>query len=238
MQRAAIRMGCGGSAIIHRRDAFFQAKSYRVAIEKNFWEENFVIKHGDIIFTQIGSSQNAISAVTEGYRGAHVNHVGVALKNNKGTFVLEAFPPEVRVTNIDVFLRRSNDAEKKPRYLVGRLNSSFSSLVPLAIDYGLQLRDLPYDQFYLTDEKALYCSELVVDMFKAANGGEPFVVERPMSFRDKVTGEILEAWTHYYQQFGMEVPDGEPGSNPGDISKDPRLEVVHIEGKLTGYHAS
>jgi hypothetical protein len=33
----------------------------------------------------------------------------------------------------------------------------------------------------------------------------------------------------------MEVPDGEPGSNPGDISKDSRLDVYDVVGDITGY---
>lgn len=196
-----------------------------------------MIEHGDIIFTQIGSSQNAISAVTEGYRGARVNHVGVALRNAKGTFVLEAFPPEVRVTQVDVFLRRSYDSTSNPRFMIGRLLDPFRSLIPEAIKYGLTQRNVPYDELYLTDEVTLYCSELVVDMFKHANGGNAFFLEQPMSFRDRTTHEILPAWVDYYARFGMAVPEGEAGSNPGDISKDARLTIVQVAGNLTGYSA-
>lgn len=193
--------------------------------------------HGDLLFTQIGSAQNAISAVTEGYRGARVNHVGVVVLNNKGAFVLEAFPPEVRVTQIDVFIRRSNDFSGKPRYIGARLHSAHTHLIQPAIAYGLSRRDVPYDDLYLTDESALYCSELLVDMFKVANNGAPFFTEHPMSFRDPATSQILPAWIEYYERFGMEVPDGEPGSNPGDISKDQRLAITKVIGAITGYVA-
>jgi hypothetical protein len=101
--------------------------------------------------------------------------------------------------------------------------------------YGLQQRDIPYDRRYLTDEAALYCSELIVDMFKAANDDVAFFEESPMSFRDTETGELHEYWIRYYDYFGMEVPDGEPGSNPGDISKDSRLDVYDVVGDITGY---
>lgn len=194
-----------------------------------------MVEHGDFVFTQIGTPANAISAVTEGYQGARVNHVGVVLHNSKGLFVLEAFPPEVRVTQIEVFLRRSSDLEGKPRYLVGRLEATYRYLIPKAVAHGLMLRDTPYDQLYLTDESTLYCSELVVDMFKVANGGAPFFQEHPMNFRDLVTGEIHPAWVEYYARFGMPVPDKQPGSNPGDLSKDARLSIVLVSGKITGY---
>lgn len=194
-------------------------------------------EHGDILFTQIGSDQNAISAVTEGYRGARVNHAGIVVKNNKGVFVLEAFPPEVRVTQLEVFLRRSNDLSGNARYISARLRPGHTNLVHPAIQFGLGLRNIPYDVLYLTDESALYCSELLVDMFRAANNGVPFFTERPMSFRDPGTGEILPAWVEYYERFGMDVPDGEPGSNPGDISKDLRLIILQVVGDITGYVA-
>lgn len=94
---------------------------------------------------------------------------------------------------------------------------------------------MPYDQLYLTDPSALYCSELVVDMFSVSNGGRPFFEESPMSFRDTVTGEIHPAWIYYYQKFGMPVPDGQPGSNPGSMSLDNRVEILRVEGPPAGY---
>lgn len=192
---------------------------------------------GDLLFTLIGSDENAISAVTEGYKGARVNHVGVIVCNNYGVFVLEAFYPEVRVTSIDVHLRRSLNESKAPRSLLGRLNVEYRHLIPEAVKYGLSVRNTPYDDLYLTDPKALYCSELVVDMFAAANGGQPFFIEEPMSFKDLKTGKIHPAWIEYYAQFGMSVPEGEPGSNPGALSKDPRIEILEVQGPPVGYCA-
>jgi Permuted papain-like amidase enzyme, YaeF/YiiX, C92 family len=195
-----------------------------------------VYHHGDLVFSQIGTNANAISAVTRGYNGARLNHMGVIVKNNAGWFVLEAFPPEVRVTQIDVFKRRSaNPLGAEERYVVMRLASTHRALISPAVQYGLSVRDTPYDQLYLTDPTSLYCSELVVDMFRSANGGMEFFAERPMSFRDRVTGQVLPAWVEYYDKFGMSVPDGQPGSNPGDISTDVRLDLVEVQGPPGGY---
>lgn len=197
------------------------------------------MKQGDLIFTQLGRIDiDAIAAVTEGIGGALLNHVGVVIENNWGTFVLEAFHPEVRVTSLQVHLRRSQDSTGSARYLVQRLKPAYSSLIADAVRYGLAQRDIPYDEVFLTDQAALYCSELVVDMFAHANGGTPFFQERPMSFRDKVTGEIHPAWISYYDRFGMEVPDGEPGSNPGDLSKDQRLTLVAVSGPIVGWRGA
>ncbi|MFC5706856.1 YiiX/YebB-like N1pC/P60 family cysteine hydrolase [Aeromonas eucrenophila] len=194
-----------------------------------------MFESGDLIFTQIGPPDNAISAVTKGYGGARVNHMGVVVLNNYGTYVLEAFPPEVRVTNLAVHLRRSEFEPGKPRYIHARLRDEHKALIPSAISYGLEKRGMPYDVIYLTDELALYCSELVVDMFKHANGGVAFFPEKPMSFRDLKTGEISPSWVDYYETFGMKVPEGEPGSNPGDISRDIQLNILSVVGVITGY---
>ncbi|MGL6603493.1 YiiX/YebB-like N1pC/P60 family cysteine hydrolase [Aeromonas hydrophila] len=196
-----------------------------------------MFENGDLLFTQIGPPDNAISAVTEGYGGARVNHMGVVLLNNYGAYVLEAFPPEVRVTSLAVHLRRSELGPAKPRYIHARLRNEYKSMIPNAIYYGLEKRGMPYDFIYLTDELALYCSELVVDMFRHANGGMEFFPEKPMSFRDVNTGEILPSWVAYYETFGMKVPEGEPGSNPGDISRDIRLNILSVVGDITGYSA-
>lgn len=192
------------------------------------------MKTGDLVFGLYGSADNAISAVTEGYSGARVNHVGVAVETQFGTFILEAFHPEVRLTKFEVYSRRHSDAFGVPRLLFGRLKHDYLHLIEDAIRYGIEQRNVPYDKLYLTGEGALYCSELIVDMFKHANGGTEFFKENPMSFRDTKTGELHEGWKEYYAYFGMAVPQGEPGSNPGDMSKDEKIEIYKIEGVLPG----
>ncbi|MGC6482351.1 MAG: hypothetical protein ACON4T_02110 [Synechococcus sp.] len=88
------------------------------------------MENGDLIFSFIGSAHNAISGVTEGFRGARVNHVGMVIRNARGVFVLEAFHPEVRLTRLAVFIRRSHDEHDAPRYLVGRLIEQHRHLIP------------------------------------------------------------------------------------------------------------
>lgn len=192
------------------------------------------LRTGDLVFSLIGQADNAISAVTSGYRGVRVNHVGVLIETAYGPFVLEAFYPEVRLTSFPVFSRRSHDEAGQPRLLLARLLPEYHGLIDDAVRYGLDRRDTPYDHLYLTGENMLYCSELVVDMFRHANGGVDFFAERPMSFRDTETGDIHPFWVEYYAYFGMSVPEGEPGSNPGDISLDERLDVYGLVGNLLG----
>ena len=161
--------------------------------------------------------------------------MGVMVRNQRGLFVLEAFPPEVRLTNLAVFRRRSQNDAGDARLMLARLKDDYSDLITPAVRYGLAQRDIPYDQLYLTDEGALYCSELVVDMFKDANGGIEFFPETPMNFKDNQTGEVHPSWIAYYAYFGMAVPEREPGSNPGEISLDSRINVYEVIGNIPGY---
>lgn len=193
------------------------------------------MRNGDLIFSFIGPSDNAISAVTEGFRGARVNHMGVIVEVDQALFVLEAYPPKVTSSDLDEFVSRSADAAGNPRFMVGRVHQMYSNLVHSAVMYGLAQREVPYDVRYLTDQAALYCSELVVDMFKFANVGNEFFQEQPMSFSDTKSGQIHPFWTAYYKRLGIPVPAGEPGSNPGGISRDLKLYIYDVVGEIPGF---
>jgi hypothetical protein len=195
------------------------------------------ILDGDLVFSSIGEIDNdPISGVTEGYRGARLNHMGVAVNTKQGLCVLEAIYPEVRLTTWESFQRNSAWPQGSDQYrlLVGRLQDEYQFLIDGALTHGLALKATPYDKLYLTDQAALYCSELVVDMFTTAIGGSQFFRERPMSFRDPLTGEVHPGWQAYYDYYGIAVPEGEPGSNPGDISRDGRLDIVEVVGTIPG----
>lgn len=56
---------------------------------------------GDLVFTQIGDPENAISAVTSGWKDARVNHMGVVTASENGCSVLEAYVPGVQLTKLE-----------------------------------------------------------------------------------------------------------------------------------------
>ena len=192
---------------------------------------------GDLLFLDLNcfAGCDAIEVVEPGVYGARISHVGIALNVGGVPYVVEAFPPEVRLTPLKVYCRRSVDEKARPRICVGRLVAEKRHLIPAAIDHAVSLRNLPYDQVYLTGEDAYYCSELVIDAFKYANGGRELFDEKPMSFRDPRTGEVLEYWTKYYAYFGRTVPEGEPGSHPASMSRSPFLQIVARMGALAGW---
>ncbi len=198
---------------------------------------NYKHSAGDLLFQDLEcvSACPAIETVKLGYRGANVSHVGMYLVVGGLPYIIEAFPPEVRLTPFSVFMRRSVDGQKRPRVFVGRLRSQHQDLIPAAREEAFRLRGLPYDAVYLTGEEAYYCSELIVDCFKVASGDVDFFPEEPMSFRDPKTGKILDYWIQYYAFFGRPVPEGEPGSHPATLSLSDKLAITHRYGDIANW---
>ena len=196
---------------------------------------NFTLEDGDLLFQDLACRFlcEAIESVTPGYRNADITHIGIYKKGGDQDFVIEAVPPEVTVTPLAEFLSRSKDDFERPSVFVGRLRDEYRHLIPAAIEKALELKGLPYDRFYLSGEDAYYCSELVVDAFRYANDDEEFFPEQPMSFINRNTGEVHENWKRYYKRLGMELPVGELGSSPGEISLSPKIEILHRYGFLT-----
>ncbi len=196
----------------------------------------FAFQSGDILFqdTECGAVCDAIRGVTEGFRGAEINHCGVYAEADGVAYVLEAITPRVVARKAAEFLGRTVDHRGRPRVMVGRINPEHHSLRPAALAWMWAQIGRPYDIAYLPDDRALYCSELVVKGFRHANGGQPFLPEVPMSFRDPVTDEILGSWVVYFERLGMDVPDGVIGSNPATLSLSEKLHVMAQLGDLTG----
>ena len=74
---------------------------------------------------------------------------------------------------------------------------------------------------------AIYCSELV-QMCYVDTAGRPIFGTIPMSFHDR-SGRILDYWTEFYRQRGMAVPEGQPGTNPGQLSRHSRVTTIELQ---------
>ena len=48
-----------------------------------------------------------------------------------------------------------------------------------------------------------------------------------MNWKDS-NGEIPVYWTQLFGMMGMEVPQGEPGTNPQEMAMSPALESVNV----------
>jgi len=188
------------------------------------------IKPGDLLFrdSNCGPLCDAIGKVTTGYDGANLSHVGIAAKDVNGQMiVLEAVSKGVVATDLQIFLKRGSDSNNQPKIMVGRLRQPYQRLIPAAIKEAEAMKGKSYDKAYIIDNDAYYCSELIYEIFRRANGGKPVFMLEPMTFKDPETGQTMPAWQEYFAKLGIDIPEGMPGINPSGISRSPAITIVY-----------
>ncbi|MDR0205860.1 MAG: hypothetical protein LBI45_01160 [Bacteroidales bacterium] len=190
--------------------------------------ESFYLQTGDLLF-QVGKSSElneAIGNVTFGESNIHYTHVGIVLVENDTVFVIEAISPEVCKTLLDTFLLRSANLEEKPIVAVGRLKQEYHDIIPQAIVRAKKLLGNPYDYIYSPDNDAYYCSELVTVSFLNKQN-IPIFETIPMNFCD-TDGNIPSYWIEHFEKYNAEIPENRQGSNPGDLSKSDKIDIVYL----------
>lgn len=187
------------------------------------------LQHGDLLFNIASPSHDgiaqAIVSVAEGIDLQHVSHVAIVCQEPDGQFyALEASGKHGVWLHpiLSYFADSDHTSEGKPLVLLGRLKDP--SLVAASVERAKAFLGKPYDHLYLPGDSAIYCSELVHLSYFDAEGKELFP-QQPMSFHDRY-GMILPYWTEYYQQWDMAVPEGEPGTHPGGISRSDKIEII------------
>lgn len=193
------------------------------------------LRGGDLLFVVNGQGNN-ITDVTDGVDGLGIDHIAVFSDGN----VIEAIPKYGVVENpLDSFLVRLSDRES---VLVGRIEGLD---VEESVTNARKFLGKPYDDIFMPSDSAIYCSELVqksfvfkdvlkerdhnvkeVDSKATGSGDKHFVFGTiPMSFHDS-TGNVTEFWAKFYSARGLAVPEGEPGTNPGQLSRDPNVKIL------------
>ncbi|MFT6335033.1 MAG: hypothetical protein ACI86M_002586 [Saprospiraceae bacterium] len=190
----------------------------------------FTLQEGDLLFQDVdcGPFCEAVEKVTEGYQGADLSHVGMVIKTETEELqVIEATTKGVILTTISVFLEKSLDENGKPKVLVGRMKEVYRSLIPQAKRYAKALLGKKYDTVFDINNDTYYCSELVYEAFKNANGDEPIFKLFPMTFVDPDTEKTFGIWVDYYLELGADIPEGELGLNPGGMSRSEKLDIIY-----------
>ncbi len=191
----------------------------------------FSVKNGDLLFqdSDCGSFCDAIEKVTSGYKGKNISHVGIVKIINEKIYVLEAISEGVVLTNFTVFLNRSFDKNGKPKVIVGRLKKKYQNLIPKFLENYKKFLGKKYDFFFDYKNEAYYCSELVYEIFSDKNNKKLFHLKK-MTFIDPETKKTFPIWEEYFKNLNYEIPEGKLGTNPADISKSKKIEIIHFYG--------
>ena len=172
----------------------------------------------DLLFVS-PSEPNVITSVTKGIHNQPIDHVAIYYETNHVARVIEAVPDGgVRMIDLSHFLEQNETCQ----VFVGRVVSPFSATATLR--RALSLVGQPYDHLFLADNDAIYCSELVQISF-VDESGQLIFDPIPMSFHDS-SGKITPYWHDFYSSRNLPVPEGQPGSNPGDLSRRPNVMIV------------
>lgn len=192
------------------------------------------LRSGDLIFVGIpldyqigeGSMGEAISAAT-GKGELNLIHVAIADVADDGIYVIDAtLKHGVDRHPLDTFLTDFTLKDGSyPTFLVKRLKDGVQA--PDCIGHALSYCGEAYDMAFLEGNDAHYCSELVRDSYLAPDGSYLFP-QVPMNWKDS-EGEIPVYWTELFGLLGMEVPQGEPGTNPQEMAESPLLVPVDIQ---------
>ena len=172
----------------------------------------------DLLFHVTPYSNPIVEATSE--NGLPIDHVAIVhfIGGEKLglPYVIEAVKPAVCLTPLDTFLSENG------RVLQGRVNADCD--IHASIKRCLMQVGKPYDDLYLPGDSAVYCSELV-QMCYINPSGKLVFDPVPMSFHD-ATGQVTDYWQEFYQARGMKVPEGEPGSNPGELSRREQVTIL------------
>ena len=190
--------------------------------------KNFKLQEGDLLFQDLDSSPlcDAIELVTPGYNGANFSHIGLVVLDNDTLKVLEAIPPKVMITNLDDFINRSFDKNGNPKVIVGRLKKEFTHSISNAVSYSKSKLEITYDEVFLINNETYYCSELIYEAFL----NDSIFELKPMTFLHPKTKDTLKVWKEYYSDLNTNIPEGNPGINPGIMSLSNKIEMVHFYG--------
>jgi len=189
--------------------------------------QNFKLESGDLIFQEAcpDDPDNPIKKVTNSTGNYQFTHVGIVyIDNTDQVFVLEATMPKVSLTPLTEYLYPEEAKKCYPRSVAGRLKHAYHHLIPDALETGLTLVGKDYDYGYVLNNDKYYCSELIYEIFKHANGGKEVFSLNVMTFKSKDTDVIAKGWTAYFDQYNLPVPEGEPGINPGAMSRSDAIE--------------
>ncbi|MBO4382154.1 MAG: hypothetical protein J5799_04345 [Bacteroidales bacterium] len=198
------------------REAMPDNMQLREYLDNSTLHPRYALQSGDLLFLTNNRSnmEKAITASTGKY-----THVALVERDSADdVWIIEASP-----TN---GVQRISYSQFENEHLLGFFSGSFN-IYRLTIPFDAteviarakNLVGKPYDDAFLPNNDAYYCSELIQVAF-----GNLFE-SKPMNWRD-ADGNLPEYWMNHFKKLKMSVPEGIPGTNPTDMSQSPILKKL------------
>lgn len=198
------------------REAMPDSMQLREHLDNSTLHPRYTLQSGDLVFLIENKSvmEKAITASTGEY-----THVALVERDSADdVWVIEALPKKgVQRKSYEQFEREHLLWFSTGSCHIYRLTMPFDTAAVIA--RAKSLVGKPYDDAFLPDNDAYYCSELI----EVAFGG--LFPLKPMNWRD-ADGNLPEYWKRHFEKLGVPVPEGIPGTNPTDLSRSPVLKKL------------
>lgn len=185
--------------------------------------QQIAVEVGDLIFidTDCGPLCDAINAVTDSYKDLPMSHVGFKVVHEGKPLIVHAGSKGVVMEPLSNILQKA-----KGEIVIARIKDEYQPLLEGAMAFAKSKVGLPYDHTFTPDNEEYYCSELIYEAFKSANGGKSFFKLNPMTFINPQTKSTDTNWVNYFNQHQATIPEGVLGCNPGEMSLSDKLDIV------------
>ena len=171
------------------------------------------LQSGDLLFVRDTSGMGQAVQQTTG----QYTHVALVERCGDSLFIIDATPtlgvsrrqlspPTFDISHCDVY----------------RLTISFDTAAVIARAHSFLGQ--PYDNAFMHNNGALYCSELIYECYLDSNGNHLFEAV-PMNWRAP-DGTIPQYWLDHFRRLNTPIPEGLPGTNPTAISRSPLLRKL------------
>lgn len=190
------------------------------------------IKSGDLLFVGLpldykadtSSMSSAIAAATGGEGSLNYIHTAILEVEGDSVWIIDAtIKRGVARYPLDTFLVDFTLSDGSyPVFEIMRFIDGTRDMVSKAKEFLGQ----PYDVYFLPDNGAMYCTELVRDSYLDENG-RPLLPSAPMNFKAP-SGEFPPYWTWLFDSIGAPIPQGVLGTNPQDMHESPLLIPIKI----------
>lgn len=179
------------------------------------------LRPGDLLF--FADSKGMGDAIKEST--GHYTHVAIVESTTRDTVWVIDATPEEGVARRPLRYRRGFFPD------IYRLKADISNVeIDSILNRARSYIGQPYDDAFLPDNGAMYCSELVyecyLDEFHSGNyPGDHLFEAKPMNWRN-AKGKLPRYWKKHFRKLRMKVPEGVPGTNPTDLSRSPLLRKL------------